>query len=308
MDQMLGRTMANGIDPVQSMSALKYKGRQMRRWVWRAVGALGAVMGAGYVAICFYMHERQDALVYPGGTVEIDPLPSPDSVGLAGFAAVTLDTPDGEHLNAWWHAPAPGQGVVLYLHGNRQNIAADWRMKRLRDLAAAGFGVLGLEYRGFGGSSGHPTEPGLIADSETGYDFIGRQVPGAKVALFGDSLGTGVAVALATRRHVAGLMLDSPYASAVRLAQLSYPWLPVARLLDSSWKSEERIKSVAAPILIAHCDADRRIPLSEGQRLFDTANQPKEMVVLPKCGHVETWIEPFRSKALSDFSSWIGGN
>ena len=171
-----------------------------------------------------------------------------------------------------------------------------------------GYGILALEYRGFGGSSGHPSEPGLITDGLTGYDYIAAKQPGAKIAVFGDSLGTGVAVALATQRPVAGLMLDSPYASARRLAQQSYPWLPISLLLKSSWQSEDRIRAVTAPVFIAHCDADRRIPLSEGKRLFEAANQPKKIIVLPGCGHVETWVDPVKTAALQDFALWIGGN
>lgn len=308
MDQTLRRTMANGIDPVQSVNALKYKGARMKGWARRAAIGLAAVAIGGYGAICAYIYGQQDDLIYPGGTTDVRPLPAPDAAGLTGFQPVTLDTPDGQHLKSWWRAPGSGRGVVLYLHGNAENLAANWRVERLRDLAAAGYGVLGIEYRGFGGSSGHPSESGLITDAETAYAFIGRKAPSAKVALFADSLGTGVAVALAAERPVAGLVLDSPYASILRLASAGYSWLPVSLILQSPWKSEERIKAVTVPLLIAHCDADRRIPLAEGQRLYDAANQPKEMVVLPGCGHVHTWVEPVKSKALSDFSAWIGGN
>jgi fermentation-respiration switch protein FrsA (DUF1100 family) len=308
MDVTLRRTMANGIDPVQSMKALKYKGVTMRGWVVRTAIALAVGVIAVYGGICVYMDQQQDALIYPGGTTTIEPLPAPDAVGLSGFEAVTLDTPDGDHLKGWWHDPEPGRGVVLYLHGNLHSLAADWRVARLRDLAAAGYGVLGIEYRGFGGSTGHPSEQGLITDAETAYALIATKAPGAKVALFADSLGTGVAVALAGERNVAGLVLDSPYASVVRLASANYPWLPVSALLRSSWNSEARIKSVTAPVLIAHCDADRIIPLAEGKRLFEAANQPKQMIVLPGCGHVETWVDPVKQTALIDFAAWIGGN
>src|ERR1700742_2161085 len=100
----------------------------MRAWV---IGLISAAI-ALYAAICAYMVTRQDALVYPGGTTAVEPLPAPDTAGLADFQAVTLDTPDGEHLKAWWHPPEEGHGVVLYLHGNAQNIAASWRVTRLR--------------------------------------------------------------------------------------------------------------------------------------------------------------------------------
>lgn len=277
--------------------------------VWMRRGAIGsaAVLIGGYMAICAYMYLQQDSLIYPGGTSAVEPLPAPSAAGLAGFEAITLDTPDGQHLKGWWHAPAEDRGIVLYLHGNRQNLAAGWRAERFRDIAAAGYGILGIEYRGFGGSTGHPSEPGLIADAETAYAYIGDKAPGAKVALYADSLGTGVAVALAAERPVAGLVLDSPYASVVRLASADYGWLPISSLLKSAWESERRIGSVTAPLLVVHCDADRKIPLTEGKRLFDAANQPKEMIVLPGCGHVETWTDPAKAAVLNDFARWIGG-
>ena len=277
----------------------------MKGGMWGALFGVLGLMAGGYGAICGYMYGRQDSLIYPAGTVAVKPLPAPGAAGLADFRDVTLDTPDGQHLKAWWHPPQPGHGAVLYLHGNAGNIADPWRAERLRDLDEAGLGVLGLEYRGFGGSTGHPSEPGLITDAKTAYDYAAAQAPGARIALFGDSLGTGVAIALATQRPVAGLVLDSPLASAMRLAHSAYPWLPTSFLLRDTWDSEGRIKQVKAPILIAHCDADRRIPLAEGRHLFDAANEPKEFVELAGCGHVQTWIEPVKSKVLTDFGTWL---
>lgn len=280
----------------------------MRVWVRRGLIALLAVPVLGYAGICAYIFAVQDKLMYPGGTTEIHPLPAPDSVGLADFRAVTLDTPDGERLIAWWLPPQPGQGAVLYLHGNGSNGSDPRRLVRFHDLQTAGFGVLAVEYRGFSGSTGHPSEQGLIVDGVTGYDYIAKQAAGAKIALFGDSLGTAVALAVATQRPVAGLVLDSPFASMRRMGEQRYPYLPVGQLATSPWESERRIAQITAPILITHCDADRTVPLAEGKRLFDAAKQPKDMIVLPGCGHIETWVEPVKSAALKDFNSWIGGN
>ncbi len=125
--------------------------------------------------------------------------------------------------------------------------------------------------------------------------------------MFGDSLGTAVAVAVATRRPVAGIVLDSPFASMRRMGEQRYPYLPVGQLATSPWDSERRIAQVAAPILVAHCDADRTVPVAEGKRLFEAANQPKEMIVLAGCGHIETWTDPVKAAALKDFAEWIGG-
>jgi fermentation-respiration switch protein FrsA (DUF1100 family) len=272
---------------------------------WTLFGLIGLAV-IGYAAICGYLWRQQDAIVYPGGTVRIIPLSHLPAERLPGFQALVLSTPDGQRLNAWWRPPPAGRGVVIYLHGNQGTIGSPWRVDRLHDLAEAGLGVLALEYRGFGGSSGHPSETGLITDAETGYDFVHARAPNARIALFGESLGTGVAIALANRRPVAGVILDSPYASMLRLAELRYPWLPDRWLLRDPWDSQGRVAEIAAPLFIAHCDADRLVPLTEGQRLFAAARAPKEMVVLPRCGHVETWTAAVRTKALADFQTWTG--
>lgn len=310
MDQSFGRTMAKALDPVQSRKTLKNKGASMG-WLGRGAIGLAVLAMSGYGALCGYMYARQDALVYPGGTTAIQPLPAPDSVGLKDFQPITLDTSDGEHLKAWWRPPEDGRGVILYLQGNAQSLAAPWRVARLRDIADAGYGILGLEYRGFGGSTGNPSEPGLIADAEAGYDLVARKAPGAKTILFGDSLGAAVAIALATKRPVAGLMLDSPFASAERLGHLRYPWVPIGILMRDKWPSDERVKNVTAPILIASCDQDRVVPPSEPKRLFDAAfaSNPKDMIFsLNNCGHVQTWREePTKRLAFEAFAEWSRG-
>jgi pimeloyl-ACP methyl ester carboxylesterase len=275
----------------------------MRNWL-RGIAVAAICL---YGAICLYMYVTQDSIIYPGGTIDIIPLPDPAQAGLKDFEAVTLDTPDGEHLKAWWHAPEDGHGVVLYLHGNRENLAAAWRVERLTELAATGLGVIGVEYRGFGGSTGHPSEPGLITDAETAFDYAAKQAPGAKIAVFGDSLGTAVAVALATERPVAGLLLDSPFSSARHVAELSYPWLPVTWLLKSPWDSDARIATEKMPIVVATCEEDRKFPAAEGNRLFSAIpadNRNKMQFTFPHCGHVETWTQGAKGVFLTDLGEW----
>jgi len=279
----------------------------MKGGMWGALFGVLGLMAGGYGAICGYMYGHQDSLIYPAGTVAVKPLPAPGAAGLADFRDVTLDTPDGQHLKAWWHPPQPGHGAVLYLHGNAGNIADPWRAERLRDLDEAGLGVLGLEYRGFGGSTGHPSEPGMITDAETAYDFIAKEAPGAKIAVFGDSLGTAVSIALATRRPVAGLMLDSPFASMVRMGQINYPWLPVAQLVRSKWESEKRVAKLEVPVVVALCQEDRVVPLAEGKRLFEAIpadNQNRLLITFPGCGHVQTWSQGAKGLFLNDLALW----
>jgi fermentation-respiration switch protein FrsA (DUF1100 family) len=195
--------------------------------------------------------------------------------------------------------------VVLYLHGNAGNLTH--RASRLSDIAAAGLGVLAIDYRGYGGSTGTPSEAGLGRDAEAAYRWIATQALGAPTALFGESLGSGVAVTLADEHPVAGLVLDSPFASIVRLGERAAPWLPVRMLMRERFDSEVRIGGVDAPVLIVHCMADREIPFSEGRRLFEAAEAPKDMVAMTGCGHTETWRGQGRARMLSALKAWTAG-
>jgi fermentation-respiration switch protein FrsA (DUF1100 family) len=230
---------------------------------------------------------------------------APAAANLAQFQAVEIRTPDGERLVGWWKPPSrPEEGVVLYLHGKGGHLAD--RATRLRDLGTEGFGVLGVDWRGYGGSTGEPSEAGLNTDSLAAYDWIRGRLPGAKIAVFAESLGTGPAVTLATRRPVAGVVLDSAYASILRLANWRLPIFPNSFLMTDVYRSEDRIAHINAPLLMTHCDGDQTIPIAEARRLFAAARPPKEMVVLKGCGHVQTWRRlPFRSKLNMRLHSWL---
>jgi fermentation-respiration switch protein FrsA (DUF1100 family) len=264
----------------------------------RVVLGLGAALLLLYVVAGVAMTLNQRRFVYYPDPTQV----TPEATGVQGFATVAIPTADGERLVGWWRPPRPGAGVVLYLHGNAGNLAD--RAGRLEELAFTGLGVLGIDYRGYGGSTGSPSEEGLAQDAEAAYAWLRQSAPGAPVALFGESLGTGVAVRLADEQPVAGLVLDSPYASIVRLGERSAPWLPVRWLMRERYDSEARIDGVDAPLLIIHCGVDRQIPVAEGRRLFEAAEEPKEMIVLPGCGHIDTWQGAARQRALSALQAW----
>lgn len=227
---------------------------------------------------------------------------SPEDAGLGGYTAVEIATVDGERIVGWWRAPPAGAGVVLYLHGNGGNLTH--RAARLADLAGAGLGVLAIDYRGYGGSTGTPSEAGLARDARAAYAWVQDRVPTAPVALFGESLGGAVAITLASHRPTAGLVLDSPFASVTRLARRAAPWLPVRLLLRDRYESEGRIGRVDAPVLIVHCAEDRDIPLAEARRLFEAAEPPKDFVALAGCGHIETWGGEGRARVLESLKRW----
>lgn len=259
-----------------------------------------ALLAYASVLTWFYLH--QGALLYPARR---DDTP-PSAKGLTAFSDARIKTPDGETLAAWWAPPPPGAGVVLYLHGQLGSLGSeDYIATRARDLAAAGFGVLVIDYRGYGGSTGQPSEAGLITDARAAYDFVRLSAPEAPIALFGTSLGTGVAVALAAQTREKGLILDSPFSSALHVAEQRYPWLPASMLMRDTWESAARIAAAESPLLLIHCDTDRTVPFAEGAALFARARDPKTMIVLQGCGHIEIWDQATKDKIIETLRTWF---
>ena len=149
---------------------------------------------------------------------------APVSVGLPA-EEVALDTADGERVIVWHVPPQAGKPVVVYFQGNGGGL--DLRAERFRRLVADGIGLVALNYRGYGGSGGSPTEAGLIADARAAYDFAAARYAVGRIVLWGESLGTGVAVALAAERPVGKVLLESPFTSITDVAAHLYWYLPV---------------------------------------------------------------------------------
>ena len=265
----------------------------MRRWITALV-----VVALGYAALSVAGCTLQRRLIYFPDTRRV----APASLGLTGFESRALTTADDERIVAWWRPPPSGGAIVLYLHGNGGNLTN--RGDRLRALGEAGFGVMAIDYRGYGGSTGSPSEAGLRRDALAAYDFTRSTAPGARIAVFGESLGSGVATRLATERPVAGLVFDSPFASMTRMARRRAPFLPAELLLLDPYPSEDLIEEVNAPLLILHCDRDRAIPIGEGRRLFARAREPKRFVVVRGCGHVGTWTARTEPLILDTLRAW----
>lgn len=222
--------------------------------------------------------------------------PAPEALGLTGVERRTLATPDGEMLVLWYAAPQDDRPVILFFHGNAGSIAD--RADRMSFYQSKGFGAAFLSYRGFGGSSGTISELGLITDAQTAYDHLrGLGIPADRIALVGESLGTGVAVQLAARNPVGALVLEAPYSAAVDVAAIAYPWLPARLLMKDQFRSDIHIGRVTAPLLILHGSEDRVIPFGLGQRLFAAANDPKTFLSLGTVGH----------EALYTSTTWEAG-
>jgi len=239
-----------------------------------------AILVFGYLGIVMRIYVRQRSLqyfpTYRG--------PAPQSLGLAGFSAETIVTPDGEHVAAWYAAASSSMPTILFLHGNAGEIAG--RAARLAFYRDHGFGVLALSYRGFGSSTGRISERGLVTDALAAHDWlVEHKLEPDRIVVVGESLGAAVAVQLAARRAVAAVALEAPFASAADIAADIYWWLPVRLLMKDPFHSRDVIAGVKAPLLIQHGDGDIVIPLDQGRRLYAMANEPKQLVVIAGAGH-----------------------
>ena len=212
-------------------------------------------------------------------------LADPAQAGMSGVEDLRLTTGDGETLVAWYVPAKDGHPLILYFHGNGGALAD--RVARFRALTACGYGLLAVSYRGYGGSTGSPAQKGLMEDAETAYrEARARGYDGGRIVLMGESLGTGVATALAAAHEAAALVLDSPYSSAVEVAAAHYPIFPVKWLMFDRFRSDLAIGGVHIPILVLHGDEDDVIPISLGRRLFELANEPKTFILVSGGKHL----------------------
>jgi hypothetical protein len=247
--------------------------------LWLVRTALFALLIYGALVVLAYTFQR--SLQYFPSTARVNPA----AVGLTGFADIMLQTADGESVVAWWKPPEPGRAVLVYFHGNGGSL---WnRQDRARRLTSDGRGLLLASYRGYSGSTGSPSEEGLRRDAEAAYRFVAGRYEPARIVLYGESLGTGVAVRLAAERPVGGLILDAPFTSVLDVARRHYWYLPVDWLLRDKFRSTDHIASLKAALLVLHGDRDGIIPLELGEALYAAAPEPKRFVRLPGVGHAE---------------------
>jgi hypothetical protein len=244
---------------------------------------LAGLVGYGLLVGLLYTQQRQ-ILFKPDRASPERPADAP-----SGFTEIVTQTADGLNLTHWYLPPArPEAGVVIVLHGNAGNRAGSYW--KFRDIHDWGHGLLLADYRGYGGNPGAPSEEGLIADARSVLDWLaGQGVPGARVVLYGESLGSGVASALAAERTVAGVVLEAPFTSVADLAQQQYWYVPARQLVRDRFDSRARIGEVSAPILILHGDQDPTIPVDHSVALAKAAGANAELARFPDGDHLNLW-------------------
>jgi pimeloyl-ACP methyl ester carboxylesterase len=282
-----------------------------------------AVAAAFAIGFLYYLANR--AVYYPSKYPE----GFWDTQALLGPSDAWIEASDGVKLHGWWverrqdgistpdvvpriipGGTQPDGGregspfATLFLHGNAGNITN--RAPRIQEIVAAGSSVLMLDYRGYGKSSGRPSEQGLYRDSEAGFVYLlGKGYRADQIILHGESLGTAVAIDLASRRPCAALILEAPFTSASDVAGTVLPF--VGPLLVRSYNSLPKIRWIRVPKLFMHGDCDEVIPLRLGQELFAAAQGSKTFWVIPGAGHndiLETAGAEYRHRLNTFYESF----
>lgn len=209
---------------------------------------------------------------------------APKDAGLSGVEEVVFKAEDGTRLIAWYRPARDGKPTLLYFTGNAGNVAD--RAGKIRAIAADGYGVFMLNYRGFGGSGGRPTEAKIVNDAVRAYDYLrGLGVAPDNVVLYGESLGTSVATQVNLKREAQALVLEAPFTSVVDVGKLAWPLLPLKYIMADQFRTLDRIGEVDVPLFIVHGGRDAVIPLDMARRVYHAANEPKTLKVVKRAGH-----------------------
>jgi len=234
-----------------------------------------------YVAVLVLLYVQQRRLLYPRDPARAEIA----SANLPRAEEMELATADGETLIAWVVQPREGKPVLLFFHGNAGNFASPGRQSRFRLLTEDGTGLFAVSYRGYGGSTGSPSEDGLALDARAAYAAAAARFGADRLVGYGESLGTGVVLKLAAEAPIKAVILEAPYMSTASVAQLRYPYIPVGMLMKDQFRSDLVIGAVKVPLLILHGQRDGVIPFSQGEALFALANPPKRFISFPRGTH-----------------------
>ena len=243
-----------------------------------------AAVYVAFVALVWFYQER--LIYYPQMGREIATTPAAYGLPYDDF---TIATEDGEKLHAWWVPVENARGAVLLLHGNAGNISH--RIDYARMFSTLGYSTLLVDYRGYGRSSGTPSEAGTYRDADAAWRWLTQTrgiAPGA-IVVFGESLGGAVGSWVAARNTPRALVLASTFTSATDLGAELYRFLPVRLVSRFDYGTLSRLADVSAPVLVIHSAADEIIPFSHGQRLYAAAREPKSFLEISG-GHNEGFV------------------
>jgi fermentation-respiration switch protein FrsA (DUF1100 family) len=237
------------------------------------------MVAGAYALILVYMYFAQHRMLFLPDIPSRAVGPGPDAIGLA-YEPIDIVTEDNVRLAGWFVPARTPRGVILFFHGNAGNISH--RLDSLKIFHDLDFSTLIIDYRGYGASEGRVSEQGTYRDAEAAWRYLTEQrgIAGEKIVLFGRSLGGAVAAYLAGRRKAAALIVESGFVSVPDMAARLYPWLPVRWLARLRYPTGEYLKAVSCPVLIVHSLDDEIIPYRQGESLFESAGDPKELLTI----------------------------
>ena len=190
------------------------------------------------------------------------------------FENINIKTKDNINLKGWFHLKDPEKKTILFLHGNAGTL--DNRIYKLNFLGNLNVNFLIIAWRGYSGSTGKPSEFGLYQDAKSALNWLNsKEITDDKIVLYGESLGTSVAIEVGQNKDFAGIILESPFTSMVDLGGKHYPIFPIKLLLKDKYESKNKIKNIKFPILIMHGEKDKIVPFYMGKEIYNLANEPK---------------------------------
>ena len=255
------------------------------------------------ILLIFYvvLFAAQRYLVFPAymADLTLGKLQTPADYGLADFTEVHFTAEDGVPIMGWSHPSEKSMPDILYLHGNAMHIAG--RAQRYQAFAEAGYGVLALSWRGYGKSGGEPSEEGFYHDARAAITWLKHAFAAPKIIIYGESIGSGVAVEMAKEQPVFGIVLQSAYTSVADVAAQTYWFLPgIHYLVRDPLDSLSKIAEIRSPILIIHGERDDLIPIAHGKQLAAAATSRTQFIAIPNAGHVDI-PDQLVIKAMLDF-------
>lgn len=267
--------------------------------VKRIVIGVIVIVAVIYGAMLAYLYVNQRAFFYASAGEIVD---------LAGLdldaELVTLPTANGETITGWYGAPSQGMPLILYLRGNTGSFSREH--ERFEAFAADGYGFLSFDYRGFPMSSGEITQQNILDDALAAYDWVSQK--GDPVLIWGRSLGASPAVWVASQRGTPALVLETPFYSAVAVAQERYPFVPVGLLMLDQFPSYEWIANVSAPVFVAHGTADTTVTVGNGERLYAAAPNPYSIWIEDGADHGDLWERGIWDRVKAFYDAAIPAN
>ncbi len=231
---------------------------------------------AGYVFVVVSMYFFQrDFLYHPFGKILIIP---------EDFQEINLKTADNTDIYAWFSPPQKGQKTILYFHGNAGNLMG--RSDRFVKFATQ-YGVLAISYRGYSKSRGESSQEGFFQDADSAFEFLkSKNILSKDIVLFGESIGTAVAVNLASKHDFGALILEAPFSSILSVAKKNYWFLPISLILKDRFESDKLAPKITAPVLVMHATKDYIVPFAEGKKLFELFNSRKSFIAIEGDFHI----------------------